>query len=238
MSKSGEEMLSINTRDTTGIRMLQKEDVEVGVWERDGSMYWLELCNHTLYPLCVSSRWCCWPAARTPWPSRWLTSWRRGRAATWSMWGRSRWMFWGRWWRRRSCSGRTWRTWVKTASRTHRGSLITAFSLFSVTLSSSSSSQVTTNQMWTAWTWRVWVRCPETLPWSPSTPPNTPATTSGGREPWGSSPNTSCCRNRRRSRRWSRTASTSAASDVTRSKSARGVLGKMERQVFKLRIRI
>ncbi|XP_036967683.1 N-acylneuraminate cytidylyltransferase A [Acanthopagrus latus] len=29
MSKSGEEMLSINTRDTTGIRMLQKEDVEV-----------------------------------------------------------------------------------------------------------------------------------------------------------------------------------------------------------------
>lgn len=31
LSVSGEEMVSINTRDTTGIRMLQTEEVEVGI---------------------------------------------------------------------------------------------------------------------------------------------------------------------------------------------------------------
>lgn len=30
LSASGEEMVSINTRDTMGLRMLQKEEVEVG----------------------------------------------------------------------------------------------------------------------------------------------------------------------------------------------------------------
>lgn len=30
MSASGEEMVCLNTRDTMGIRMLQKEEVEVG----------------------------------------------------------------------------------------------------------------------------------------------------------------------------------------------------------------
>lgn len=33
LSASGEEMVSINTRDTMGIRMLQKEEVEVGIWK-------------------------------------------------------------------------------------------------------------------------------------------------------------------------------------------------------------
>jgi len=75
------------------------------------------------------------------------------------------------------------------------------------------SPQASTRRTSSAWTWRVWARCPATPRRSPSTPPSTRATGPAAPAPWGSSPSTSSCRRRRPRRRWSSTASTAMTSD-------------------------
>lgn len=109
VSASGEEMVSINTRDTTGIRILQDEGVEVR--NRNDSIEVVKW-PHRGYFRVAPARWCCWPPQRTQSSRRWLTSCRRGWAARWCRWEKSPWMSCFRWWRRGSCSGRTWHTWV------------------------------------------------------------------------------------------------------------------------------
>lgn len=85
----------------------------LGVW---GTNIRTHLCPESFLNLpcmCVPARWYCWPPERTRSSNHWQTSWPRGWTARWCRWEKNRGMTCIRWWRRGSCIGRTWRTWVK-----------------------------------------------------------------------------------------------------------------------------
>lgn len=186
----------------------------LGVW---GINIQTHLCPESFLNLpcmCVPARWYCWPPERTQSSNHWQTSWPRGWTARWCRWEKNRGMICILWWRRGSCIGRTWRTWVKLFNISAFLSRwqceytqlwliceVFFFHLF----------QATTNQTSMSWTWQVWARYHVTLPCSLSRRQSTRVTVKVEKEQWESLLNTYSFKNKKQNPRQSWTALTTAA---------------------------